>query len=323
MSNAIVKFEPEQLALIKRSLAKDLTDEEFLLYMEFCKGMGLNPLIKQIYAMVYNKDDKYKRQVVRITSIDGYRSIAESSNKYLGQTKQEWCDKDGNWYDVWIKPGYPFAARVGVHKAKAPEPTYAVAYWESYFPKSDKKNELWKKFPEGQISKCAEALALRKAFPQVLGSLYIHEEMEQATNEPEYTAKIELPDTNELPPKKELPPEIKPPAKNKIPRPYTPEQLKNAMFKEVMKINTEEAEYPLSDSQITEMKYITGSLLSQSEDEIDTFTDLVFESISVFITQAQYQIMKKWLKVEMNPEGEITGYDEMAIKEFNLIVGKQ
>jgi len=43
---------------------------------------------------------------------------------------------------------------------------------------TDMPNAMWKKRPYGQLSKCAEAQALRKAFPEAVPHEYTKEEME-------------------------------------------------------------------------------------------------------------------------------------------------
>jgi hypothetical protein len=56
------------------------------------------------------------------------------------------------------------------------EVLWAVAKFESY----NANSPIWKKMPDLMIAKCAEALALRKAFPNDLSGIYTAEEMEQA-----------------------------------------------------------------------------------------------------------------------------------------------
>lgn len=54
-------------------------------------------------------------------------------------------------------------------------------YWEETYAtigKTDVPNDMWGKRPRGQFDKCVEAAALRKAFPEEIGSMYAAEEME-------------------------------------------------------------------------------------------------------------------------------------------------
>lgn len=58
---------------------------------------------------------------------------------------------------------------------------HAKVYWEETYAtmgKSDVPNDMWAKRPRGQLDKCVEAAALRKAFPEELGNVYAAEEME-------------------------------------------------------------------------------------------------------------------------------------------------
>jgi hypothetical protein len=55
----------------------------------------------------------------------------------------------------------------------------ATARWAEYYP-GDAQGWAWKKMPHIMLGKCAEGLALRKAFPQQLAGLYAAEEMDQA-----------------------------------------------------------------------------------------------------------------------------------------------
>lgn len=176
------QFTTDQLNLIRQTVAKGTTPEQFKLFVEVCKYHGLNPFARQIYAVVRNSKDSngnYQPQMTIQTSIDGYRLIAERSGKYGGQIGPEWCGDDGKWCDVWLADKPPAAARIGVIRKDFQQPTWGVAKYKSYAQSSP----LWQKMPDVMLAKCAESLALRKAFPAEMSGIYTREEMEQAIHD--------------------------------------------------------------------------------------------------------------------------------------------
>ena len=178
-----INFDRQTLDLIKQTVAPEtLTDKEFQLFIYQAKRTGLDPLNRQIYCI---KSSKGKVSIN--ATIDGLRLIAERTKLYQGQTPVEWCNSEGYWKDVWISEATnPTAARVGILKKGFTEPLYAVARFNTYAQRSfdGTLQYQWKKMPDFMISKCAEALALRKAFPQELSGIYAAEEMISEEEEP-------------------------------------------------------------------------------------------------------------------------------------------
>lgn len=178
--NAITKHEPmgnEQIELIKRTIAVGATDNELKLFLYQCERTGLDPLAKQIYSI------KRAGKMVTQIGIDGARLTAQRTGRYAGQDGPYWCGDDGQWIDVWLSKDAPRAAKVNVYLMGVERGTPGVAHWDEYVQfYQGKPTDMWKRMPALMLAKCAEMLALRKAFPQELSGLYTQEEMGQADN---------------------------------------------------------------------------------------------------------------------------------------------
>ena len=159
---------------------KGATPPEVQFFGEVCKRVGLDPFKRQIHA-VQRWDAKEKRMVWTYqTGIDGYRAIANSTGAYAGSDEPRFMPEDESTPN-------PRKATVTVWKLVSGTrvPFTASARWEEYVQttKEGSPNSMWRKMPYGQLSKCAEALALRKAFPERLSGIYTEDEMQQADSE--------------------------------------------------------------------------------------------------------------------------------------------
>lgn len=152
--------ESESMALFKATYGKDLTDLELALFFTHAKSVGLDPLKRQIYAV------KRSGRVVHQTGIDGLRAIAARSGVHAGTDEIIHTYKDnklvGSKCTVWKMVAGQRVAFVG------------TALWKEFYgPKSPQVN-----MPQIMLGKCAEAQALRKAFPEDIGQLYVDEEIQ-------------------------------------------------------------------------------------------------------------------------------------------------
>lgn len=179
-----IDFTQEQVELIKKQIAPKANENELKLFLYQCKRTGLDPLARQIYCIPIGG-----RMTIQ-TSIDGFRVVAERSGSYAGQSEPEFVEDE---------KGKIVCCKVRVFKfspsGQRYEASVGVAYWSEYAQNSP----MWNKMPHTMISKCAEALALRKAFPQDLSGIYTTDEMQQAQDQPtvDTTAEINDVPTNE------------------------------------------------------------------------------------------------------------------------------
>lgn len=202
-SDKKMSYSPEQIEairanfLVNQKTGKFAPHEFVKLFIQTAEQTGLDPFKRHIMASSRNVkvgDNSWKEVWGIVTTIDGFRSIAASSGDYEGQGGPYWCGKDGVWVDIWTKPlDELYAAKVEVYRKGCRAPISATARFESYrqTTRDGKLNDIWGKFGDHMTAKCAEALALRKAFPQELGGLYTTDEMAQASHsqpEPDPTA---------------------------------------------------------------------------------------------------------------------------------------
>jgi phage recombination protein Bet len=166
----------KKMQLLKDTFFRGASNEEFMLFAHACDRSGLDPFMKQIYP-VKRWDATLKREAVTIqTGIDGYRLIAERTGRYAPGREPTF---------EYTKEGKLLKATAYVKKLTKDgtwHETSAGAFYEEYCQrtKDGAPNSMWNKMPHSQLAKCAESLALRKAFPAEFSGIYTKEEMEQA-----------------------------------------------------------------------------------------------------------------------------------------------
>lgn len=162
------KYDSKQLKAIKDMFANNLTNEQFQVYLMTCNRLNLDPVAKHIYGIA--RKGKLTIQI----GIDGFRFIADRTGAYAPGETEYLYDKDKKLIGakVWVKKmvqGQAFSFS-------------ETAFISEYYPKQD--DFMWKQFPHTMIAKCAEAKALRRAFPNEFCGVYSKEEMSQAAEEP-------------------------------------------------------------------------------------------------------------------------------------------
>jgi len=181
------EWTPAQQAVLQQSgISNDVTAAELSGFLHLCQRTQLDPFSRQIY-LIGRWDSREGRKVFTPqTGIDGYRVVAHrvvaASAELFGYEDTLWCDASGRWHDVWLSDAPPAAAKVTVLRRGQRFPAVAVFGEYVQTNRDGKPTGLWGKMPAGQLAKCAEALALRKAFPHDLAGVYTAEEMAQADN---------------------------------------------------------------------------------------------------------------------------------------------
>lgn len=177
----------DQAAVLRQSgIDNQVAAAELSAFLHLCQRTRLDPFSRQIYLIGRWNGQQQRKVYTPQTSIDGYRVIAHraaaDAGHALGYDDTLWCAKDGRWRDVWLDEDPPAAAKVTVIRNGMR--FAAVARYAEYVQtkKGGEPSGLWVKMPATMTAKCAEALALRMAFPHDLAGVYTAEEMAQADN---------------------------------------------------------------------------------------------------------------------------------------------
>jgi phage recombination protein Bet len=169
----------EELMTLRRTEGSKGTIDEFWRCILQAYRRGLDPFTGHVYFDARFDRDKNRETLDLGIKIDGLRVIAERSGQYAGQKGPFWCGADGKWQNVWLSDDSPLAAKVGILRKDFDEPLWAIARWSDYVSTTRKGEPtyMWKQMGPHMLAKSAEALGLRKAFPQQSGGLYTKQEM--------------------------------------------------------------------------------------------------------------------------------------------------
>jgi phage recombination protein Bet len=188
-------FDQKQRAALEQLGVADASNADLAVFLHVAQRSGLDPFARQVYMIGRREKKKtpqgetwVTRQTIQ-TGIDGYRLIARRAADRAGEKLAEpqplWCGQDMQWLEAWPFNGPPAAAKVVVYRDGEP---FAGVVMFREFCQTDRDGKpmgLWRKMPANQLAKCAEAQALRKAYPQELAGLYVEEEMQQADSAPQ------------------------------------------------------------------------------------------------------------------------------------------
>ena len=179
-----MEFSSDQVRLLGETVAKGCDQNELAFFLNVCKLKRLDPFTSQVHCVKRWDNELRREKMVIQIGIDGFRVTAARSGELAGSTEPEYDTEEEehpNWARVTV-------FRYGRDNEKIAYT--AKARWGEYVQMVKDKdsgqfrpNRMWAKMPYVMLGKCAEALALRKAFPDELSGMYSDEEMGQADND--------------------------------------------------------------------------------------------------------------------------------------------
>jgi phage recombination protein Bet len=176
------------ITVLRSSLYPGAKTESIELVLAYCRVNGLDPMLKPVHIVPTSvkTEHGWETRDVLMPGIADYRIKAARSGEYLGKSEpmfgeviSEKLDGVSVSYPLWCK--ITVTRMVGGQRAEFT----ATEFWtENYATRkrdSMAPNAMWQKRAFGQLAKCAEAQALRMAFPEFSGGQPTAEEMEGKT----------------------------------------------------------------------------------------------------------------------------------------------
>lgn len=176
-NTALAISEAELMTVLRNSLYPGAADESIKMVLGYCKASGFDPMQKPVHIVpMWDSKSGTTRDVI-MPGVNLYRTVAARSGCAGVSEPQFGDDKTENLGGVEIT--YPLSCKVTVRRrletGEIVEFTAKELWKENYAQKGGKErsiapNAMWMRRPYAQIAKCAEAQALRKAFPEVGGA---------------------------------------------------------------------------------------------------------------------------------------------------------
>lgn len=177
-----LKISPSQWMTLTNSLYPGAHENSVVMVIDYCRSRGLDPLKKPCHIVPMSVKNAatgvYEWRDVVMPGIYEYRTTAQRTGEYMGHAvpsygnaigdptaDPEWCDFTVYRWNDKAKQRAEYPVRVYFREVVA-------------LKKDGTPNERWKKAPIQMLTKCAEAAALRAAFPDELGGESTAEEME-------------------------------------------------------------------------------------------------------------------------------------------------
>ena len=158
----------KQFLCVPTRSGKMPSDEQVVKFMMLCKAQSLNPWVNDAYLTGYDTKDGPSFSL--ITSIQALLKRAEASPQYDGMESGVILLRDGKLTerpgDLVLKGEELVGGWARVHRKDRKIPSYDALNLATF----DKNQSRWNSDKSGMIVKCAEASALRKAFPSTLAA---------------------------------------------------------------------------------------------------------------------------------------------------------